>query len=258
MLGRGGMGVVYKARQKRLNRLVALKMIMGGAHAAPADRGRFEAEALAVAKLQHVNIVQVYEVGESDGVPYFSLEFIDGGSLQDRTAGKPLPARAAAALVEQLARAVQYAHANGIVHRDLKPANILLAEIRSHESGTKSQHLRTAIALTPDSGGLIPKITDFGLAKDLQSESGLTGTGARNGSYSSSLLAGDLLYVANQNADVFVLRPGPKFVCVATNSIGGEPVPYAVPPPGGSQTPGTGRACGNGSRPRRAPTPSTG
>jgi eukaryotic-like serine/threonine-protein kinase len=179
VLGRGGMGVVYKARQKGLNRLVALKMIIGGAHAGAGERGRFEAEALAVAKLQHTNIVQVYEVGDSDGLPYFSLEFIDGGSLSDKMDGKPLPARIAVGVVEQLARAVHYAHSNGIVHRDLKPANILLKTQDDTDPNAETKpdygtHSRLGALRLP----FTPKITDFGLAKDLQSESGLTGTGA--------------------------------------------------------------------------------
>src|SRR5262249_7877480 len=126
-LGRGGMGVVYQARQKGLNRLVALKMIRAGAHAGPEDLARFRYEAEAVAGLQHPNIVQVYEVGEQDGLPYFSLEYVDGGSLDKHLGGNPLPPREAAELIETLARAMHVAHQRGIVHRDLKPGNILLA-----------------------------------------------------------------------------------------------------------------------------------
>src|SRR5947208_10168373 len=120
------MGVVYKARQLGLNRLVALKMILSGAHAGATERGRFMAEAEAVACLQHPNIVQIYEVGEQDGRPFFSLEYVDGGSLHQKLNGTPLPSKQAAALVETLARAMAAAHQCGIVHRDLKPANILL------------------------------------------------------------------------------------------------------------------------------------
>jgi tetratricopeptide (TPR) repeat protein len=150
LLGKGGMGVVYKARQTALGRLVALKMILQASHAGPADRLRFHNEAEAVARLQHPNIVQVHEVGDHEGVPYFSLEFCAGGSLDRRLRGTPLPARQAAALVEKLARAAHAAHRANMVHRDLKPANILLVE-----------------GLDVPLERCTPKITDFGLAKRL-------------------------------------------------------------------------------------------
>jgi serine/threonine-protein kinase len=126
-LGHGGMGVVYRARQVKLNRVVALKMIGTGAQVGPEQRARFRREAEAVARLQHPNIVQIFEVGEAAGLPFFSMEFCPGGSLERRLAGKPQPARQAAQLVEVLARAVYHAHQRGVVHRDLKPANVLLA-----------------------------------------------------------------------------------------------------------------------------------
>lgn len=154
VLGRGGMGVVYKARHTSLNRVVALKMVLAGSHAGETELSRFRIEAEAVARLQHPNIVQIYEVGEQDNQPYFSLEFVDGGSLAQKCNGQPQPTRQAAALVESLARAMDYAHQQGIVHRDLKPANILLT-----------------------SKGM-PKITDFGLAKRLESNDGETKSGA--------------------------------------------------------------------------------
>jgi serine/threonine-protein kinase len=144
VLGRGGMGVVYKARQRGLQRLAALKMILAGAHAGKLQLARFGIEAEAVARLQHPNIVQIYEVGQHEGLPYFSLEFVDGGPLDKQITGKPQPPREAAQLIETLARAMHFAHRQGIVHRDLKPANILL---------------------TQDG---VPKITDFGLAKRLE------------------------------------------------------------------------------------------
>src|SRR5262245_20408035 len=126
-LGRGGMGVVYKARHLALGRVVALKMVLAGAHAGADRRRRFRAEAEAVARLAHPHVVQVYEVGEHDGCPYLSLEYVEGGSLQQLLfQSRPAPAESAA-LVEQLARAVDYAHRRGVVHRDLKPANVLLA-----------------------------------------------------------------------------------------------------------------------------------
>src|SRR5207248_8166897 len=109
-----------------LNRVVALKMVLAGAHAAPEQLVRFHTEAEAVARLQHGNIVQIYEVGEQDGLPFFSLEFVDGGSLDKQVGGKPQPPRDAAQLVETLARAMHFAHERGIIHRDLKPANILM------------------------------------------------------------------------------------------------------------------------------------
>jgi ABC-type amino acid transport substrate-binding protein len=152
-LGRGGMGVVYKARQKGLGRVVALKMILAGGHAGADELARFRTEAEALARLQHPNIVSVHEVGEHEGKPFFSLEFCTGGSLDRKLAGKPQPPREAAELVEKLARAVQAAHDKGVVHRDLKPANVLLGE------------------------GGTPKVTDFGLAKKLDA-AGQTQTGA--------------------------------------------------------------------------------
>ena len=128
VLGYGGMGVVYKAWHQRLNRVVALKMLIAGAHASPEESERFLREAEAVAGLRHANIVQVHDVGDLDGLPYFTMEFVEGGSLSQKLAGTPQPARAAAALVATLAgRRPASAHQNGIVHRDLKPANILLS-----------------------------------------------------------------------------------------------------------------------------------
>jgi WD40 repeat protein len=178
-IGRGGMGVVYKARQAGLNRLVALKMILAGGHAGPEQVGRFRAEAEAVARLQHPNIVQIYEVGEHAELPYLVLEYVAGGSLAERLDGTPWPPREAAALVETLARAVHAAHRCGVVHRDLKPANILLAVANgqvsavSREAPTPASH-----AAGPWHLATIPKVTDFGLAKRLDASAGPTATGA--------------------------------------------------------------------------------
>jgi hypothetical protein len=126
-LGRGGMGVVYLAWQTSLKRLVALKMIRDSVLADPSAHERFRREAEAAARLQHPHIVQVYQVGEQDGQPFIALEYVDGGSLAQRTQAQPQPSAEAASLVETLAWAVHYAHQHGIIHRDLKPANILLA-----------------------------------------------------------------------------------------------------------------------------------
>jgi WD40 repeat protein len=167
-LGKGGMGVVYKARHIALNRVVALKMILAGAHAGSEDRKRFFAEAESVARLHHPNIVQVYDVGEHGGVPFFSLEFCDEGSLDRKIAGTPQPAREAAELCETLARAMSAAHEAGIIHRDLKPANVLLAS-RGRES--------PAGEVAGDSRPRLAKITDFGLAKQLESDAGVTRSG---------------------------------------------------------------------------------
>ena len=125
-LGRGGMGVVYKARQIGLNRWVALKMVLAGAHASQHQLDRFLTEAKAVADLQHPNIVQIYDIDEHEGLPYFSLEFVGGGSLDTKVHRKAQPPHEAAHMVETLAQAMQYAHEHGVIHRDLKPANILL------------------------------------------------------------------------------------------------------------------------------------
>jgi len=144
-LGRGGMAVVYQARQLRPNRVVALKVLQTGL---PADaRRRFGAESEALARLRHPGIVQVYEAGEHDGRPYFSLEFCGGGSLAPKLAGAPMEPRLAAALVEAVARAVGAAHRAGIIHRDLKPANILLHPV--HHGGIEDRELGHALRPVP-------------------------------------------------------------------------------------------------------------
>jgi hypothetical protein len=152
MLGRGGMGMVYKAHQASCKRLVALKMVLAASHATPKLLARFRTEGEAIARLQHPNIVQVFEVSEHEGQPFFSMEFCPGGSLDKKLNGTPWQPKQAARLVEVLARAMQAAHDQNVIHRDLKPANMLLG------------------------ADAAPKITDFGLAKKLD-EVGQTASG---------------------------------------------------------------------------------
>src|SRR5262249_54222782 len=182
-LGRGGMGVVYRARHLKLNGVVALKMVLAGGHAGPDDLARFLAEAEAVAALQHLHIVPLYDFGHHEGLPFFTLEFVPGGSLADQLNDAPLPPKKAARVVEQLARAGHYAHGKGIIHRDLKPANVLLAD------------------------GGTPKVTDFGLAKRVEVGTGLTATGAILGtpSYMSPEQAGGAGKRVGPAADVYAL-----------------------------------------------------
>jgi formylglycine-generating enzyme required for sulfatase activity len=177
-LGHGGMGVVYRARQIGANRLVALKMIRAVEHASPQDRMRFQIETEAVARLQHAHIVQLYEVGEVRGQPFFSLEFCDGGSLTERLKKQRPTPRGAAELIETLARAIHYAHLRGVVHRDLKPGNVLLAG--------------------PER---VAKITDFGLAKRIDAE-------AREVSQSGAIM-GTASYMAPEQAAGKVRDTGP-------------------------------------------------
>jgi tetratricopeptide (TPR) repeat protein len=176
VLGRGAMGVVYKARQRGLQRVVALKMILAGGHASEHDIARFRSEAEAVGQLQHPYIVQVYEVGEQDGNPYFSLEYVDGGSLNKKIHGEPQPVVPAAHLTMLLAQGMAAAHAKGIVHRDLKPANVMLTSPRL--PGAEAS-LSGSVSMPPYSEALYgtPKIADFGLAKRLEEESGQTRSG---------------------------------------------------------------------------------
>jgi serine/threonine-protein kinase len=175
LLGRGGMGLVYQARQVKLGRMVALKMIRGGAHADPRDLARFRAEAEAVAQLQHPHIVPIYEVGEQDGWAYFALELVAGGSLARQLAGRPQPAEPSARLVETLAQAMEHAHQRGVIHRDLKPANILLQPLnhKDHEGHKEKTEMGVGGSSASCSSWSLwftsctPKISDFGLAKRL-------------------------------------------------------------------------------------------
>jgi len=182
VLGRGGMGVVCKARQQKLNRWVALKMLRGGRYAEPEQRARFQAEAWAVAQLRHPNIVQIYEVGDNAGQPYLVLELVEGGSLAQKLPGGVWPAQPAAQLVETVARAAQFAHQHGVIHRDLKPANILLESVAT----TIDHGVRTTEYAS------IPKIADFGLAKKLDADLGQTSTG---------ILVGTPGYMAPEQAE---------------------------------------------------------
>jgi tetratricopeptide (TPR) repeat protein len=217
-VGRGGMGVVYQARQTKLDRPVALKMILSGSLAGEAEVARFRTEAEAIARLSHPNIVQIYEVGEAEGRPFFSLEYLEGGSLADQLDGTPWPAQRAAALIETLARAMHVAHGRGVIHRDLKPANVLLSA-----DGT-------------------PKITDFGLAKRLDVPAGLTQSDAIVGtpSYMAPEQAGGKAKDVGPTADVYALgavlyelQTGrPPFVAetpleTAMQVVSAEPVPPA-------------------------------
>jgi serine/threonine protein kinase/tetratricopeptide (TPR) repeat protein len=183
-LGRGGMGVVYKAHHRQLRRDVALKMILAGKHAGSDQLERFLTEARSVAQLQHPNIVQIFDIGEQDGLPYFSLEFVDGKSLAQVINKQPQDPQQAARIIEILGRAMQYAHDHRVLHRDLKPANVLL----THDS--------------------VPKISDFGLAKKVEDEetaSTQTGTVMGTPSYMSPEQAMGLTHDVGPAADQYSL-----------------------------------------------------
>ncbi|MGH7174172.1 MAG: protein kinase domain-containing protein [Gemmataceae bacterium] len=193
VLGRGGMGVVYKAREIALERLVALKVVTAGGHASAEQMARFRAEARAEARLQHPHIVQVHAIGEHESFPFLSLEYMDGGSLAQKLSRQPQPPRDAAQLVYLLARAMAYAHQRGIIHRDLKPANILLQKrTTTKDTNNTNQPTKEKRDTSPSARSLPsssydscdswldshPKIADFGLAKCLEDESGQTRTGS--------------------------------------------------------------------------------
>lgn len=176
VLGRGGMGIVFRASQVRLGRVVAMKIAIAGSYASRQDRERFQREAEAIAAIKHPNIVQIYEVGEAGGLPYFTMEYVEGGNLAQKMGGVPLPMHDAATLLMTMARAVASAHKTGIVHRDLKPANVLI---------------------TNDGA---PKISDFGLARRLGEQNGITRTGVAIGTPS---------YMAPEQAQVTPNSIGP-------------------------------------------------
>ena len=185
-LGRGGMGIVFKALDRRLNRVVAIKMVSETTFTAPAQLRRFLAEAEVIARLSHPNIIPVYAVGEEQGRPYFSVELAEGGNLSERLAKGPITSRQAAELVETLAHAVSAAHAAGIIHRDLKPSNVLLG----HDG--------------------VPKISDFGLAKLLGDDSARTLSGEVLGTPS---------YMAPEQAEGRSLDVGPAADIYALGAI---------------------------------------
>jgi serine/threonine-protein kinase len=190
-VGRGGMGVVYRARQRPLNRVVALKMMAAGAHAGAEALARFRNEAQAAARIRHANVVQIYEVGEHDGQPYFAMEYVEGGSLAQQLAGQPIHAPEAARITETLAGAVHAAHQCGVIHRDLKPANILI-EDRGNQGDPRSAMLDPQSSI---------KITDFGLAKQVDTE---VGTQTESGA-----IVGTLCYMAPEQAAGRGRQPGP-------------------------------------------------
>jgi len=183
VLGRGGMGVVYRALDIRLKRVVALKMILAGVHAGPEELERFHREAEAVAQLQHPNIVQIHDVGEHEGRHFFSMEYVAGPSLSDCLTDGPLAPGKAAAIMVEVSQAIAYAHERGVIHRDLKPANVLME---------------------PDGR---PKVTDFGLAKRVEADERLTSTGQILGTpgYMAPEQAAGQIDEVNEAADIYAL-----------------------------------------------------
>ena len=227
-LGRGGMGVVYRARQLGLGRIVALKILLNASTASAIDVARFRAEASSAARLDHPHIVPVYAVGDHEGQPYFIMRLIEGQSLARRLADGPIPAREAATLLAPIARAVDYAHRRGVLHRDLKPSNILI-----------------------DREGR-PHVADFGLAKRLDVDLDLTSSGA---------IVGTPGYMAPEQVGV---RPRPDRTGQRRLQPGSDPLPDAHRPaavPGrhgaryGLPGPGAGSAAAPAAQPAGRPRP---
>jgi serine/threonine protein kinase len=198
-IGHGGMGVVYRARQLDSGRLVALKMVSSGAHASPSEKARFRTETESARRIRHPHVVEVYEVGEQNGLPFVAFEFMDRGSLAEALGGSQMPPRYAAELVELLARGVQAAHEQGVLHRDIKPGNVMLLTPPADDS------LPVVVQLLG-----VPKITDFGLAKRMDAEGALTRTGAVMGTPS---------YMAPEQAEGRIKHSGPAVDVHALGAI---------------------------------------
>ncbi|MBS0266648.1 MAG: serine/threonine protein kinase, partial [Planctomycetes bacterium] len=198
-LGRGGHGVVYRARQLGLNRPVAIKVLRKGSFATPQELSRFLAEAESVARLSHPQIVQVFAVGEYEGLPFFAMELLEGGSLAERCQGVPVASRSAARLIERLARGVDHAHRHNVIHRDLKPGNILFDRA---PGGAEQPHESPRF-----SDDDLPKIADFGLAKQLDGDPAPTPTVAILGtpSYMAPEQALGGTKAAGPAADIYAL-----------------------------------------------------
>ena len=173
-LARGGMGIVYKARQVNLNRIVALKMILAGQFASDDDVRRFHREAESAARLEHPGIVPIFEVGEHNGQHFFSMGFVDGPNLAQVIAEGPLQVKDAVAIVRNVAEAIAFAHDQGVIHRDLKPANVLLAK---PDDATRAVSISVGADQVVCNRVYQPKVTDFGLAKRTGGEEGLTLSG---------------------------------------------------------------------------------
>jgi serine/threonine-protein kinase len=226
-IDRGGMAVIYKARQVKLDRLVALKVIAAGPNARPTDRARFQTEARAVGRLSHPNIVEIHDVGEIDGYPYLVLEYLEGGDLETALTGRLLSPREAAQILEPLARAAHHAHHHGVIHRDIKPGNVLLT------------HYRRLPGNQVDLG--TPKLADFGLARCLGDAVGLTRTGVIVGTpaymapeqvLGNKALIGPATDVHGLGALLYRMLTGmPPFLGDDSLSVGEQVLHHLPPPP---------------------------